>query len=625
MANNDAHLVRQTLAGDTAAFGQLVERYSGLVHGSILAIIRRPDEVEDLVQETFCKAYQKLGELRRKTHFAPWVAQIAQRAALHYVRHREVRRRAEDTQESIIPLFQPPRPDEAIETDEREYLMRQALDRLEPAQRRLVILYHVEDCTLQQIAHFLQTPVATVRWRLRKAEGKLGRHFIACLGEGARLGSEDQSRTARKVLAAIAPLAFYPITNAQAGLVQDHAHAPLLLSVAASIAFHFIGLGLASDFTADTSAAQPVHRRGYAGLTAQIYVPETPVRPALPALQRIRTPIAPPPVAPAPPPLPPSATAVLLSERDAMRPPDIALQPTAPAKEPTQAPDPANPVEATASDDLDLLLMEEVARVSNNRAVVYTDPVDRKNTMGLLQFRPLRMAGAGVPRAVLAEFIGHLHVRTNIRADLAPRRFSFRASELLEAPIHFLLQTHPAPLYGRDRRRFTYLEPDEIEHLGAYLRRDGFLYVEGNQWYLAEIYHYIHHALDGQLRIFPLPGDHPLYSAHHDFAGGFPGEGKKGRTSEKVWYEHPDPRTMPQTDDPLGLWGIELNGQLAVVFCDLVLLGRLPPPNEKRNWSDLRAPQLAAVTNILAYALTRPNGLAVQRTRPQWTYFSEQH
>ena len=198
------------------------------------------------------------------------------------------------------------------------------------------------------------------------------------------------------------------------------------------------------------------------------------------------------------------------------------------------------------------------------------------------------------------------------------------APHALEEPIHFLLQTENAPIFGRRHHRFTYFNPDEVALLGTYLRRHGFLYVEGNQWYLAEIYHYIHHALDGQLRIFPLPGDHPLYTAYYDVAGGLPGERKKTRpTLDQAWYEHPDPRGQSPTRDPLGLWGIELNGELAVVLSDLVLLGRLPPPDEDRDWSDIRDQQLAAVTNIVAYALTRSNGLTVQRTRPLWTHFSE--
>ena len=71
MNAKDQILVRKTLAGDSEAFGDLVERYNRLVHGVILHKVRRPDEVEDLVQDVFCKAYQELPSLREPGKFPP--------------------------------------------------------------------------------------------------------------------------------------------------------------------------------------------------------------------------------------------------------------------------------------------------------------------------------------------------------------------------------------------------------------------------------------------------------------------------------------------------------------------------------------------------------------------------
>ena len=89
MALQDTWVIRRILSGDREAFGDLVGRYSGLVHGVILNKVRRPDEVEDLVQDVFCKAFEELPKLRDPNRFAPWPARIAQNRAQQWLRQRQ--------------------------------------------------------------------------------------------------------------------------------------------------------------------------------------------------------------------------------------------------------------------------------------------------------------------------------------------------------------------------------------------------------------------------------------------------------------------------------------------------------------------------------------------------------
>ena len=75
-ASPDAkHLVDKTLAGDLAAFDLLVRRHRALVHGLVQPTIRRADDVEDVLQDVFHKAYRELHTLQNR--FAPWLARIA--------------------------------------------------------------------------------------------------------------------------------------------------------------------------------------------------------------------------------------------------------------------------------------------------------------------------------------------------------------------------------------------------------------------------------------------------------------------------------------------------------------------------------------------------------------------
>jgi RNA polymerase sigma-70 factor, ECF subfamily len=84
-ATEDGQLVRAALAGDSAAFTRLYERYGRLVHGLLLARVG-PDEVEDLVQDVFLTAWRRLDDLRDPAAFGGWIAMIARNRATDFHR-----------------------------------------------------------------------------------------------------------------------------------------------------------------------------------------------------------------------------------------------------------------------------------------------------------------------------------------------------------------------------------------------------------------------------------------------------------------------------------------------------------------------------------------------------------
>jgi RNA polymerase sigma-70 factor (ECF subfamily) len=200
---DDQTLVRQALRGDREAFGALVERYAGLVHGVVLEVVRRPEEVEDLVQDAFCRAYEGLGSLRDTSRFAPWVAQIARNVSLTHA-HRERGRGLRERMEGWVwPVAPVPAPDEAVEEEERAALVWEALDQLGPEERQVVVLRHLEGCSYREIARFLGRSVATVRWRLIGAERRLSQKLLAGLKQQVPAGAGDRQRLRRQVLAAL--------------------------------------------------------------------------------------------------------------------------------------------------------------------------------------------------------------------------------------------------------------------------------------------------------------------------------------------------------------------------------------------------------------------------------------
>ena len=210
MAEKDQTLVKRALAGDGPAFGDLVERYTRLVRGIIWETVRRPDEVEDLVQEAFCKAYEQLPSLRQQAKFASWLWSIAANAALshQYRKKREEQAAPARAEQQVALSLYLRRPDEVAEEHEAARLVWEALDRLEPESRRLVVLYYFEECGYQEIARFLDLSVAAVRWRLFKTRDWLRGELLGKLGAEIQVPVRAQGRMREKVMAAL-PAGFF--------------------------------------------------------------------------------------------------------------------------------------------------------------------------------------------------------------------------------------------------------------------------------------------------------------------------------------------------------------------------------------------------------------------------------
>jgi RNA polymerase sigma-70 factor, ECF subfamily len=206
MPDSDRVLIRRALTGDNDAFGELLERYSPLVHGVILERVRRMDEVEDLVQDVFVKAYQSLVTLRDVRRFAPWIARIAANISIDWIHRRQRRSRAdEEGQQRWSVSLQP---DEELERDQTHDMVWQALDRLPIDYRRIVVLYYVEGCRQADIARFLGLTLTTVKWRLYRARTLLHADITTLLGAHLGLHRNSLQRTRDRAMGALPLLTF---------------------------------------------------------------------------------------------------------------------------------------------------------------------------------------------------------------------------------------------------------------------------------------------------------------------------------------------------------------------------------------------------------------------------------
>src|SRR5437016_2954196 len=150
MDHTEAELIAAVLQGDAASFEPLVEKYSPRVFASARRYARRESEVEDIVQEVWLKAFQKLRSFRGEAPFEHWLMRLAVRTCYDFLRGHQRNRET-----PISELTEPEndwlerfvkQPENASENAEAaRMLVERLLEQLSPAARLVITLLEIED------------------------------------------------------------------------------------------------------------------------------------------------------------------------------------------------------------------------------------------------------------------------------------------------------------------------------------------------------------------------------------------------------------------------------------------------------------------------------------------------
>ena len=170
--DTDANLVEAVRSGKTQRFAELVSRYRNLVYATVLARVHDPDDADDLAQDTFLAGFRQLDQLEDPHKFGPWLRRIAENGAMNFLRQLEVRERCQPDPSPPVPT-----PDQQVEQAERHALIWEAVDRLPPEQREVLLLFYMDGSSMRDIAAFLQVSRGTVRSRLQRARERLKKDF----------------------------------------------------------------------------------------------------------------------------------------------------------------------------------------------------------------------------------------------------------------------------------------------------------------------------------------------------------------------------------------------------------------------------------------------------------------
>lgn len=173
MQTSEQELIAQSLAENTSAYGQLVDRYKTSLYYHCFAIVRNEDTAKDIAQDTFISAYYKLDSFDQSRKFSTWLFKIATNRALNYLRdNKRVVPIGEETLRTLPS--QEKSPDVAMEHTE----LHNAIAKLQPNYRAIIHLFYFEGMSYKQIAETLNKPEGSIKGWMSRAKRALRKELI---------------------------------------------------------------------------------------------------------------------------------------------------------------------------------------------------------------------------------------------------------------------------------------------------------------------------------------------------------------------------------------------------------------------------------------------------------------
>ena len=174
----DVEILADVATGDIDAYGKIVNRYRGRLYNFIFRFVGERETAEDIVQETFLRAFRKRKEYRAIANFSTWLFTIAGNLAKSELRRRKRWRlfslHKDDENDTGMDLPDESfRPDTVTESSIADVQIQQAILSLPEKYRQVVLLRDVEGLSYQEISEISKCPVGTVKSRVNRARLKL--------------------------------------------------------------------------------------------------------------------------------------------------------------------------------------------------------------------------------------------------------------------------------------------------------------------------------------------------------------------------------------------------------------------------------------------------------------------
>jgi len=215
-ASSDAELVSLAIAGNDAAFSQIMRRHNRLLFRTARSILKNDDDTQDALQEAYLHAWRALASFRSDARLSTWLVRIVVNEALGRLRRHGAQvlplNAAIDTDGETLEMQMPANPDDQPEPSAMRAQIRQQIegriDSLPDSFRTVFMLRGVEELSVEETALALDIPEATVRSRFFRARGilreGLSRDIDMGIGDAFSFAGERCDRIVERVLARIA-------------------------------------------------------------------------------------------------------------------------------------------------------------------------------------------------------------------------------------------------------------------------------------------------------------------------------------------------------------------------------------------------------------------------------------
>jgi RNA polymerase sigma-70 factor (ECF subfamily) len=175
--NEERLLLERCKKGDRNAFDALIRRYEKKVYNFAFRLCGNYDEASDIAAETFVRLYNSLTSFRGDSSFITWLFRII--TNIYLDQRKRQRSRPNQSLESMIELEEnsvrrqyedpTPSPEDHVEGRERTAILQAAIRTLPDYQRLMIVMFHVEGKSYEEIAEVMDLPIGTVKSRLNRA------------------------------------------------------------------------------------------------------------------------------------------------------------------------------------------------------------------------------------------------------------------------------------------------------------------------------------------------------------------------------------------------------------------------------------------------------------------------
>ena len=172
---SDNELIEQTLAGNQAAYADLVKRHQRFVFTLAMRFAKVREDAEEIAQDCFIKAYRSLASFQGQSKFSTWLYSIVYTTAMTFLRKKRVDTDSIDDDNTIIQLENRPSGYDVnnVENKSRSFYLNQAIDQLLPDDAAIITMFYKGEQSLEEIAQALGMEANTVKVKLFRARQRL--------------------------------------------------------------------------------------------------------------------------------------------------------------------------------------------------------------------------------------------------------------------------------------------------------------------------------------------------------------------------------------------------------------------------------------------------------------------